>query len=39
MNAPTYPEAVHGADAIPTISKMPAVPLLFVRPSIGPLNV
>jgi hypothetical protein len=39
MNAPTYPEAVHRADAIPTIKRMPAVPLLLVRPSIGPLNV
>ena len=31
MNAPTYPEAVHNAEAIPTITKMPAAPLLLVN--------
>ncbi len=39
MNPPAYPEAVHNADKIPTITRIPAVPLLFVRPWIGPLNV
>ncbi len=39
MNAPTYPEAVHSAEAIPRIRSTPAVPRLFVRPSIGPWKV
>jgi hypothetical protein len=39
MNAPTYPDAVHSADTMPTINRMPAVPLLLVRPSIGPCSV
>ena len=39
MKAPTYPDAVHNAETMPTISRIPAVPLLFVMPSIGPLNV
>ena len=39
MKAPTYPDAVHNAAAIPTNSRMPAAPLLSVRPSIGPLKV
>ena len=39
MNAPTYPEAVHSAAAMPTIARRPAVPLLLVTSSIGPLKV
>ena len=39
MNAPTYPDAVQIAEAMPTISRIPAVPLLFVRSLIGSLSV
>ncbi len=39
MKAPTYPDAVQSADAMPTISRIPAEPFELVRSWIGSLNV
>ncbi|HEX4659370.1 MAG TPA: hypothetical protein VH307_18425 [Streptosporangiaceae bacterium] len=39
MKVPTYPDAVHSADATPMISRMPVALLPLARLAIGPLNV